>query len=349
MPFTIRTATARCRFLTASRRSLPTKTILRLNMEVVGEFRNTSSHFVTDEYEPFYGPILQECVKFYEEKLRELHGIEISDRIPENYLALYVRRGDVDYDVIKARYPREVVEKMLELGSSIVASRSDGARIGYATELRLTKKKGEGIPVRIASDADAAVSILHSLTDPINKYIYRTKKGTDFIRRKLKKEGIVLKVKGEPKAFNDFHFRVFVDFYNMKGNDAYSYNLSLHDEQPSWGYSQQAIDLILQEIRRDPEHVIDSMRAELSKRRSKKTPRQQESRPQEQGNSKRSEDAYPHSGTQPCSTQVGFSIDGFYHGRTFVRTLEAPLRESSPSPPTFKIRANQIASQTRPN
>ena len=29
----------------------------------------------------------------------------------------------------------------------------------------------------------------------------------------------------------------------MKGNDAYSHNLSLHDEQPSWEYSQQAIDL----------------------------------------------------------------------------------------------------------
>ena len=63
---------------------------------------------------------------------------------------------------------------------------------------------------------------------------------------------------------------MFVDFYNMKGNDAYSYNLSLRDEQPSWGYSQQAIDLMLQEIRRDPEHVIDSMRADLSKRKSKK-------------------------------------------------------------------------------
>ena len=61
---------------------------LRLDMEVVGEFRNTSTHFVTDEYELFYGPILQECVKYYEEKLRELHGIEIRNRIPKNYLAL---------------------------------------------------------------------------------------------------------------------------------------------------------------------------------------------------------------------------------------------------------------------
>lgn len=78
----------------------------------------------------------------------------------------------------------------------------------------------------------------------------------------------MLLVKGEPKEFNTFHFGIFVDFYNMKGNDAYSYNLSLGGEQPSWGYSQQAIDLMLQEIRRDPEHVIDGMRAELSKRKS---------------------------------------------------------------------------------
>lgn len=242
---------------------------LRLNMAVLGEFRNTSTHFVTEEYELFYGPILQECVKLYEEKLRELHDIEISDRIPENYLTLSVRRGDVDYDVIKVRYPREVVKKMLQLGSSIVASKPEMAGTSYATELRLTKKRGEGLPVRIATDADAAVSILHSLTDPINKYAFRAKKGTEFIRRKLKNEDIVLKVKGEPKEFNDFHFRIFVDFYNMKGNDTYSYNFSLDGEQPSWGYSQQAIDLMLQEIRRDPEHIIDSMRTELSRRKQK--------------------------------------------------------------------------------
>lgn len=92
----------------------------------------------------------------------------------------------------------------------------------------------------------------------------------EVVRRKLAKEGIVLVVKGEPKEFNTFHFGVFVDFYNMKGNDTYSYNLSLRDEQPSWGYSQQAIDLMLQEIRRAPKHVVDSMRTDLSKRNSLK-------------------------------------------------------------------------------
>lgn len=84
---------------------------LRRNMDLLIEFRNTSTHFVTDEYELFYGPILQDSVTRYESKLRELHGLEISDRIPENYLALSVRRGTMDLETIRARYPREVVEK----------------------------------------------------------------------------------------------------------------------------------------------------------------------------------------------------------------------------------------------
>jgi hypothetical protein len=240
---------------------------LRRNMDVVMEFRNTSTHFVTTEYELFYGPVLQQSVHDYEEKLRELHGIEISDRIPENYLALSVRRGTVEPDAIKARYPREVVEKMLQLGSSIAASRMGMEGLTYSTELRITKKKGAGIPVRISNEADPKINIVKMLTDPIDKYIFRTKTAVAFIRRKLAKEGITLLVKSEPKEFNNFHFQVFVDFYNMKGNEAYSYDLSLGGEQPSWCYSQQAIDLMLQEIRRNPEHIIDSMRAELARRK----------------------------------------------------------------------------------
>ncbi len=239
---------------------------LRRNMDVVMEFRNTSTHFVTDEYELFYGPVLQQAVHDYEEKLRELHGVEISDRIPENYLALTVRRDVLDLDAIKARYPREVVEKMLQLGSSVAANRPGAQGITYATELRLTKKKGAGFPVRIANEADAAVSIVKSLTDPVGKYTYRTKKAVEFIRHKLDKEGITLLVKGEPREFNNFHFQVFASFYNMKGDERYSYDLSLGGENPSWCYSQQAVDLMLHEIRRDPEHVIDSMRAELTRR-----------------------------------------------------------------------------------
>lgn len=238
---------------------------LRRNLEIIVDLRNTSTHYVTDEYELFYGPILQYCVEKYDEKLRAFHGIEISDKIPENYLALSVRRGIINLDTIRARYPKQIVEKMLTLGTSIAAEGTAGA-IPYSTELRLTKKKDADFSVRIANESDTAATILHTLTDPINKYKYRTKAAVRFIKGKLKKEGISIYASGEEKEFNTFHFGVFVDFYEMKGNEAYSYNFSLPGEQPSWGYSQQAIDLMLQELIKNPTRVVDSMRSELKKR-----------------------------------------------------------------------------------
>ncbi|MCQ5091248.1 DUF3644 domain-containing protein [Slackia exigua] len=238
---------------------------LRRNLEIIVELRNTSTHYVTDEYELFYGPILQYCVEKYDEKLRAFHGIEISDKIPENYLALSVRRGIINLDTIRARYPKQIVEKMLTFGTSIAAEGIAGA-VPYSTELRLTKKKDADFSVRIASESDTAATILHTLTDPINKYKYRTKAAVKFIKGKLKKEGISIYVSGEEKEFNTVHFGVFVDFYEMKGNEAYSYNFSLPGEQPSWGYSQQAIDLMLQELIKNPTRVVDSMRSELKKR-----------------------------------------------------------------------------------
>ena len=238
---------------------------LRCNLAIIVELRNTSTHYVTDEYELFYGPILQYCVEKYDEKLRAFHGIEISDKIPENYLALSVRRGTINLDTIRARYPKQIVEKMLTLGTSIATEGIVGA-VPYSTELRLTKRKDADFSVRIASESDTAATILHTLTDPINKYKYRTKAAVKFIKGKLKKEGISIYVSGEEKEFNTFHFGVFVDFYEMKGNEAYSYNFSLPGEQPSWGYSQQAIDLMLQELIKNPTRVVDSMRSELKKR-----------------------------------------------------------------------------------
>lgn len=106
---------------------------------------------------------------------------------------------------------------------------------------------------------------MKSLTEPINKYTYRVKTATSYIAKKLKKDGITLLVKGNEQEFNRSHFMNFVDFYQMKGNEKYTYDLSLGGEQPSWCYSQQAIDLVLQEVRRDPEHIIDRIRKELAK------------------------------------------------------------------------------------
>ena len=84
--------------------------------------RNTSTHFVVEEFEGIYAPLLQACVENYDDKARELLGIEISDLIPENYLVLSVRRSLVDFEECRARYGSEVVNKMISLRSGVLSS-----------------------------------------------------------------------------------------------------------------------------------------------------------------------------------------------------------------------------------
>lgn len=52
----------------------------------------------------------------------------------------------------------------------------------------------------------------------------------------------------------------------MKGDARYSYNSALEGEAPAYIYSQQAVDLIWDKIRENPEGVIDRLKDEVSKR-----------------------------------------------------------------------------------
>lgn len=98
---------------------------LRINLEKIIDLRNTSTHFVTDEYELFYGPLLQVCVKNFDDKLREFHGKEISDIIPESYLVLSVKRDLIDPEKVRTKYSPEVAEKLLTMNNSVAFGAGD--------------------------------------------------------------------------------------------------------------------------------------------------------------------------------------------------------------------------------
>lgn len=241
---------------------------VRRCLSVVNELRNTSTHFVTEEYELFYGPMLQAAVSYYDQKLSELHGIEISNRIPENYLMLSVRRAPINEGAIRARYTDREVARMLQAGADVLGSTADGSIIpAYRTELRLTKKKDADFSVRVAKDAEAGVAILNRLVDPKAKYVFGAKKAVEHIQRKISAANVTIWMGGEERdKFNIFHFGVFVDFYDMKDDERFSYNFAAEGDPAQYRYSHQAVDLIIQELERDPVHVIDGMRAELGKR-----------------------------------------------------------------------------------
>ena len=54
-------------------------------------------------------------------------------------------------------------------------------------------------------------------------------------------------------------------FYGMKEDPRYAHNRALTSENPSYVYSQQAVEFIVEQVVRDPEHVIDQMIEKMSK------------------------------------------------------------------------------------
>ena len=61
---------------------------LRLNLEKILELRNTSTHFITEEYEMIYIPLFQSCIFNFNEKMLQFHNIDISLIVNENFLTL---------------------------------------------------------------------------------------------------------------------------------------------------------------------------------------------------------------------------------------------------------------------
>lgn len=58
---------------------------LRLNLEKIVELRNTSTHFITEDYEMVYVPLFQACILNFNEKMMAFHQIDMTKIIPPKF------------------------------------------------------------------------------------------------------------------------------------------------------------------------------------------------------------------------------------------------------------------------
>lgn len=245
---------------------------LRMNLEKINDLRNTSTHFVTEEFELFYGPLFQACVKNFDDKMREPHNVEISDIIPESYLVLSVKRDIINPEKIRAKYSPEVAEKLLITNNSIAVGNGDQGSARYAgffeTSFVITKNPNKAdLAVRVSKNANAEVTIVKEIQNVQDKYPYATNMAIEEVKRRLAKAKVSVLYKGEQKEFNSFHWRIAVKFYGMKEDERYAFNRALKGEkQASYVYSQQAIEAVIEAIKSNPEHAVEQMKAKLGKK-----------------------------------------------------------------------------------
>lgn len=242
---------------------------VRKNLLRIVDLRNTSTHFVVEEYEMVYIPLFQACIFNYSEKMMEFHDIDITQLVPQNFLTLSVSMAALNAAEIRAKYPGQISEKLLSTSEAInsdIDSHNNSFAIRVEHHHYLTKNKNQATDiVRIDNSADVGVKIIKELKDPNDTFKYTAKKCIKEINSRLNRSKVQLMHEGQAITFNMFHLNLFNKYYNIKENEKLCYAFKVQNP-PTYAYSLQAIDFIVEEIKKDPEHIIQNLKDFVKKK-----------------------------------------------------------------------------------
>ena len=184
------------------------------------ELRNTSTHFITEEYETVYIPLLQACVFNYAEKINEFHQVDITKLIPENFLTLSVRFTALDETAIRAKYTKQVAEKLISINEEIeplVETNNSNFAIRLEHFYYSTKDRAEATEYyHIEKEAKEGVRIVKELKNPNLTHKYNAKRCIKELNNRLSRENIRLIYNSSEAQINQYHFQNLVSYFGLK-------------------------------------------------------------------------------------------------------------------------------------
>lgn len=236
-------------------------TRIRLNLEKIIELRNISTHFITEDYEVKYAPLFQACVLNFVNEIQRFHNEDITKYIAQNFLTISAKYEPLSNEQIKLKYSPEIAERLIRQSNEIdVLSdtySSDKFAIGIKQNLYITKKKDTAdFIVSISSGSDNKVTTLKELKDPFDTHKYSYGSVITAVKERLKKNNI--KIGYEP-GFNTYVLGLIIDFYDIKQDKKYAYEHVIGNQR-HFTYSQQFIDFIIDEIKKNPDGFVDSLK-----------------------------------------------------------------------------------------
>jgi hypothetical protein len=209
-----------------------------------------------------YVPLFQSCVFNYIEKMSDFHGIDVGSEISQNFLTLSVNILPFDESKLRAKYPKELADKLINTNTAIrkiAAVNNEGFSIQVEHYHFITKNKNEATTlVHLDSTATEGVTIIKELKDPNKTHKYTMKACNKEISARLKRHGLEI-------VFNQHMFQLFSSYYGIKENDRFCY-VNTVGSAPTYQYSYAAIDFIVDEFMKDPENIIEKLKNKFRKR-----------------------------------------------------------------------------------
>lgn len=241
-------------------------TRIRLNLEKIVDLRNISTHFITEEYEVKYAPLFQACVLNYTNEMLRFQKRDITKYISQDFLTIAARYEPLTNEQIKIKYPPEIAQKLIQQSNEIdVLNKeynSDKFAINVAQNLYITKKKKDAdFTVKIEKNSDNPVAIVKELKDPSDTHKYSYNSVITAVNERLNKKDIRL---GYKHGFNQYVLNMIIEFYAIKKNPKYAYE-HIIGRQHSFTYSQQFVEFIVGEIKKNPKYFVESLKKSVKK------------------------------------------------------------------------------------
>lgn len=232
---------------------------LRLNLEKIVELRNTSTHFIVEEYEMVYISLFQACIFNFIEKMDKFHSINVAELIPSNFINLTINISNFDEDTIRAKYPKEISDNLLKNKNIIEKLNIENNQI-FSIKIEhnyfFTKNKDKAsTTVCIDNTSSNGVRIVKEVKNVNETHKYRATAFIEEINKRLKKLNIELKI-------NQYHFQNLVKYYKLKEQDKFCFK---HEASGIFTYSQQAVDFIFNEIKKDHNNILQNVKNYITK------------------------------------------------------------------------------------
>ncbi|MCI1070485.1 DUF3644 domain-containing protein [Lactococcus lactis] len=233
---------------------------LRINLEKIIELRNTSTHFITEEYETVYAPFFQANVGSFAVQVKRFHDVDITKYIAQNFLTLSVNFSRLTNEEIRAKYTSEMAERLIKVRDDsdflMDSNPSNDLFIPLRHDFYITKDKKEAdLLVGIDNKSEAKVKIVKQVQNPNDKYKLTYNNVIKAVNKQLLSKNIPFDYqtnKGK-NEFSQHALKTFIQFYDVKQNDIYAFCFA-----GVYRYSQQLVEFIVEEIEKD-EKIISRL------------------------------------------------------------------------------------------
>ena len=241
---------------------------LIINLEKIIDFRNISNHLFKDDYETVYAPFFQANILNFSEQLQKFHDIDITRKIPQNFLSLSVNMDILNNDEIRGKYSPAIAEKLITQKNDLEVAQetnsSNSLVIPLQNTIVITKNpKNADFSVNVSSDSENNATIFKELKDPNDKYKLSFNNVIKGVNKQLKAKNLKFNYydkANDKNEFNQYTLSLIIKFYNLKNDDKYAYHFANVTR-----YSQQIVEFIVKEIKNDP-NVIDNIKKANKKR-----------------------------------------------------------------------------------